>query len=104
MTEYLIISAYNLYHYWFKRVRLIENNSFHLSVTGLVIACSGCSFMSACLYFVWCIMHPDIPLDPLKIADMYGPLYNSFVFFFCAEWLFDMIIHCIFAVKYWTAS
>ena len=104
MAEYLIIGVYNMYHYWFKRVRLVENNSFHLFMTGLVIACGFCSVLSECLYFSWCLMHPEIPLDPLKILDMYGPLYKGFVFFFCVEWLFDLIMHCTFAVKYWTAS
>jgi hypothetical protein len=29
MAEYLIIGVYSMYHYWYKRVRLVRNTSFH---------------------------------------------------------------------------
>jgi hypothetical protein len=38
LVEFVLILAYNLYNYLYKRVRVIENKSFHLFMAMLLIA------------------------------------------------------------------
>ena len=99
---YVVFTAYVSYFYMNKRVRVLENNSFHLAMSCLLIVCSFCCIADSILFLIWYSQVKSKPIE--DIASFYGPLYRAATVFLLLEWFFDMTIHCWFAIKYWTAS
>ena len=103
----LLLTAFTAYYYGCKRVACLQNKSFHLFAFVLTLFASITAVVSGGCGLVWVErMKQSTLTDPsqLYLAQNYDPTYKSFVFFFIMSWGSEMVLHTIFAVKYWVAS
>lgn len=100
-----ILTVYVAYAYGFKRVRKVKENQFHLFVFAILMACAIFGCIAAIFLIVW-VLQPTwySRIAHQGVDSIFGKYYKASVFFQAIQWFLDLVVHCLFVMKYWVAS